>query len=147
MIFLKQQCIVLRFDMIHFQLSKILERIPFKIHLYLLILSIIIAAFAAICTKFAAEIAPSTTFLGVNTILLIYLIILGAMSLQVLCWQQSLKYYSLSFAYPFRSLVSFFVLFSAYFLFGESIKLINIVGLAVISIGIFYLVKDKEFLN
>jgi drug/metabolite transporter (DMT)-like permease len=69
------------------------------------------------------------------------------MGLQVICWQQSLKYYSLSFAYPFRSLVSFFVLFSAYFLFGESIKLINIVGLAVISIGIFYLVKDKEFLN
>jgi drug/metabolite transporter (DMT)-like permease len=146
-IFLKQQCIVLRFGMIHFQLSKILERIPFKIHLYLLILSIIITGFAAICTKFAAEIAPSTTFFGVNAILLIYLIILGAMGLQVIFWQQSLKHYSLSFAYPFRSLVSFFVLFSAYFFFGESIKLINIVGLAVISFGIFYLVKDKEFLN
>lgn len=133
--------------MIHFQLSKILERIPVKIHLYLLIFSIIITAFAAICTKFAAEITPSTTFFGMNTILLIYLIILGAMGLQVIFWQQSLKYYSLSFAYPFRSMVSFIVLFSAYFLFGESITLLNIVGLAIISLGIFYLVKDKEFLN
>jgi drug/metabolite transporter (DMT)-like permease len=69
------------------------------------------------------------------------------MGLQVIFWQQSLKYYSLSFAYPFRSMVSFIVLFSAYFLFGESITLLNIVGLAIISLGIFYLVKDKEFLN
>lgn len=106
MIFLKRQCIVSRIAMIHFQLSKILERIPVKIHLYLLIFSIIITAFAAICTKFTAESAPSTTFFGVNTILLIYLIILGAMGLQVIFWQQSLKYYSLSFAYPFRSIVN-----------------------------------------
>jgi drug/metabolite transporter (DMT)-like permease len=146
-IFLKRQYIVLRIAMTHFQLSKILERIPVKIHLYLLIFSIIIQAFAAICTKFAAESAPSTTFFGVNTVLLIYIIILGGMGLQVIFWQQSLKYYSLSFAYPFRSMVSFIVLFSAYFLFGESITLLNIVGLAIISLGIFYLVKDKEFLN
>jgi drug/metabolite transporter (DMT)-like permease len=133
--------------MIHFQLLKIQDKIPVKIHLYLLIFSIIIQAFGAICTKFAAESAPLTTFFGVNTVLLIYLIILGGMGLQVIFWQQSLKYYSLSFAYPFRSMVSFIVLFSAYFLFGELITPLNIIGLGIISIGIFYLVKDKEFLN
>ena len=69
------------------------------------------------------------------------------MGLQVIFWQQSLKYYSLSFAYPFRSMVSFIVLFSAYFLFGESITLLNIVGLAIMSLGIFCLVeKIRSFL-
>ena len=47
----------------------------------------------------------------------------------------------------FRSLVSFVVLISAYVIFQESITVLNIIGLAIISIGIFYLGKDKEFLK
>ena len=126
---------------------KIQERDPIKIHLFLLIFSIIVQAFGAICTKFAAEIGSSSTIFGINAGFLIYCIILGGMGLQVFFWQASLKYYTLSFAYPFRSLVSFIVLFAAFFLFQESVTLFNIVGLAIISLGIFYLVKDKEFFN
>jgi len=137
----------MQFATISASVSKIKERIPINIHLYLLIFSILIQAFGSICAKFAAESAPSGEIFGVNTVLLIYLVILGCMGLQIIFWQQSLKYYSLSFAYPFRSTVSFVVLFSAYFLFGESITLLNIIGLVIISLGIFYLVKDKEFLR
>jgi drug/metabolite transporter (DMT)-like permease len=66
------------------------------------------------------------------------------MGLQVIVWQYALKYYPLSFAYPFRSLVSFIVLLSAFVLFHESISLMNIAGLTVITIGVFFLARDKE---
>jgi drug/metabolite transporter (DMT)-like permease len=126
-------------------LLKIRDRLPVNFHIYLLIFSILIQAFGAICTKFAAEYGSATTYFGISTTLLLYGVILGGMGLQVIFWQQSLKYYSLSFAYPFRSIVSFIVLFSAYVLFHESITLFNIIGLAIISCGIFFLVREKEF--
>lgn len=132
--------------MIKSVLLKIQSWLPIKIHLYLLVFSIFITAFLAICTKFAAEYGSSTTFFGISSTLIFYLIILGGMGLQIFFWQHALKYYSLSFAYPFRSLVSFIVLFSAYFLFHESITAPNLIGLAIISGGIFFLVKEKEFL-
>lgn len=122
------------------------ERLRLKIHLHLLVLSIFIQAFGAICTKYAAEWNSSDLFLGIHVDLIIYLIILVSMGLQVVVWQYALKYYSLSFAYPFRSLVSFFVLFSAVLLFNETITLMNILGLSVITVGVFYLVRDKEIL-
>ena len=123
------------------------EGIPQKIHLHLLISSIIIQAFGAICTKYAAQSNPSDLFFGVPFEFIIYLIILGGMGLQVLVWQYALKYYSLSFAYPFRSLVNFIVLLSAYFLFHESISLLNFIGLSIITVGVFYLARDKEILS
>ncbi len=133
--------------MITFWVSKIHEKIPVKSHIYLLLFSIIIQAGCAICTKFAGEIGSSTTFYGIRLEIIIYFVILGGMGLQVIFWQNALKYYPLSFAYPFRSLVSFVVLISAYVLFQESITYLNVIGLAIISIGIFYLGKDKEFLK
>lgn len=135
--------------MIKFELLKIQEKLLMIQHLYLLIFSIIIQAFEAILEKFAANSEGTIFFFGIHieTLLLFYVIILGCMGLQVFFWQQALKYYSLSFAYSFRSLVCFIVLFSAYFLFQESITLLNLVGLTIISIGIFYLSKDKEYLK
>jgi multidrug transporter EmrE-like cation transporter len=123
------------------------EKMRPQTHLYLLVLSIFIQAFGAICTKYAADLSPSDMVLGIRVDLIIYIIILVTMGLQVAVWQYSLKYYSLSFAYPFRSLVSFVVLFSAVLLFNETITIMNIIGLSVITIGIFYLVRDKEILS
>jgi multidrug transporter EmrE-like cation transporter len=117
-----------------------------KLHLHFLILSILIQAFGAICTKYAAESGSSVTFLGIPLYLIIYLLILGGMGLQVLVWQYALKYYPLSFAYPFRSLVSFIVLISAFVLFQESITLMNVAGLSVITVGVYFLALDKEAL-
>lgn len=120
------------------------ERIHPKIHLHFLILSIFIQAFGAICTKYAAVWNPSDLILGIRPDLVLYLVILVSMGLQVVVWQYALKYYSLSFAYPFRSLVSFIVLFSAVLLFQETITIMNIVGLTLITLGVFYLARDKE---
>jgi len=69
------------------------------------------------------------------------------MGLQVIVWQYALKYYPLSFAYPFRSLVSFIVLLSAFVLFHESVSLLNIAGLSVITFGVFFLARDQEILS
>jgi multidrug transporter EmrE-like cation transporter len=118
-----------------------------NIHLHLLILSILIQAFGAICTKYAAESSPSDIFFGIPLYLIIYFFILGGMGLQVIVWQYALKYYPLSFAYPFRSLVSFLVLISAFVLFHESISLMNVAGLSVITVGVFFLARDKEILS
>jgi multidrug transporter EmrE-like cation transporter len=117
------------------------------IHLHFLVLSILIQAFGAICTKYAAETTNSAPLFGVPVYLVIYVIILGGMGLQVLVWQYALKFYPLSFAYPFRSLVSFIVLIAAVILFHESVSVMNIVGLSVITIGVFFLAQDEEILS
>jgi multidrug transporter EmrE-like cation transporter len=118
-----------------------------KIHLHLLLISILIQAFGAICTKYAAEWEPSETLFGIPVYLIIYLLILGGMGVQVIVWQYALKYYSLSFAYPFRSLVSFMVLLAAFWLFHESVTVMNIVGLTVITAGVVFLAQEKEILS
>lgn len=127
--------------------SSLKESTPHKIHLHFLALSILIQAFGAICTKYAAESSSSATFLGIPYYLIIYVIILGGMGLQVIVWQYALKFYPLSFAYPFRSLVSFIVLIAAVLLFHESVSVMNIVGLTVITIGVFFLARDKEIFS
>jgi len=117
-----------------------------RIHLHLLIISILIQAFGAICTKFAAECDPAETYGIIPIYLIMYLFILAGMGLQVVVWQYALKYYSLSFAYPFRSMVSFIVLLAAFWLFHESVTIMNIIGLTVITAGVVFLAQDKEIL-
>ncbi len=133
--------------MIGFSMREIKQMILKRIHLHLLIFSILIQAFGAICTKYAAESGSLSTFFGIRVEYIIYVIILGGMGLQVIFWQSALKYYPLSFAYPFRSLVSFIVLVSAYYLFQESVTVLNVFGLALISVGIYFLAQDKELLS
>jgi drug/metabolite transporter (DMT)-like permease len=123
------------------------EQIHMKIHLHLLILSILIQAFGAICTKYAAVSDPHNTIFGVPLYIIIYFLILGGMGLQVIVWQYALRYYTLSFAYPFRSLVSFIVLLAAFLLFHESVSPMNIAGLSIITVGVFFLARDKELLS
>ncbi len=72
-----------------------------------------------------------------------YFAALGFMLLQAIVWQQALKHYPLSFAYPLMSLVNFVILFSAHFLFGEAITLPNIAGLIIISLGIYALAQEE----
>lgn len=123
------------------------ERLRPGIHLHLLILSILIQAVGAILTKYAAEWNTTDGFLGIPFELVFFGIILACMGFQVIVWQYALKYYSLSFAYPFRSLVSFVVLISAFVLFNESITIMNTVGLLVITLGVYFLARDKEIFS
>jgi small multidrug resistance pump len=122
------------------------DRIRPGLHIHLLILSILIQAFGAVCTKYAADSTSTQMVFGIPYEMIFYFFILCGMGLQVLVWQYALKYYSLSFAYPFRSLVNFVVLFFAYLLFNESITIANFVGLSIITIGVMVLARDKEIL-
>ena len=123
------------------------ERVRPRIHLHLLVLSILIQAVGAVLTKYAAMWTNHDELFGIPFELVFYAIILACMGLQVVVWQYALKYYPLSFAYPFRSLVSFVVLLSAFVLFNESVTIMNIVGLSVITLGVFFLARDKEILS
>ena len=57
--------------------SNIRTRIPSTNHLYLLIFSIFIQAFGAVCTKYAAESTGTTLFFGIRIEFIIYFLILG----------------------------------------------------------------------
>jgi multidrug transporter EmrE-like cation transporter len=71
-----------------------------------------------------------------------YIMSIVCLVLQSLVWQMALKHYDLSFAYPFMSIVNFVVLISSYYLFNESITIYNILGLLIISAGIYLITKD-----
>jgi len=60
-------------------------------------------------------------------------------------WQFVLKRYNLSFAYIFTSFSYLFTLIFGYYLFHESIKVNNIVGVVIIIFGIgITLMKEKK---
>ena len=103
--------------------------------------AILFQACGGICGKYAAMTIDSLTIFAVisNTF---YMLALGCMVLQAIVWQQALKHYRLSFAYPFMSIVNFVILVPSFLLFNESITTMNIIGLVVISIGVSVLSRD-----
>lgn len=106
-----------------------------------ILLSILFQACGGIFGKYVSMAVDSLTIFAVisNTF---YILSLCCMFLQAIVWQQALKHYRLSFAYPFMSLANFVILFPAYLLFNESITVTNIIGLVVISTGIYVLSRD-----
>ncbi len=105
-------------------------------HFGFIILSILFQAIAVISLKYAAVAPSAIPFTNP-----FYLLSLFFLFLQALIWQQALRRYPLSFAYPFMSLVNFILLFSSAFLFHEGITAANIIGLILISVGITVLVQ------
>lgn len=57
--------------------------------------------------------------------------------LGALCWIKALLYYDLSYAYPFTSLTFICVIILSGFIFGETIKWNQWVGLVVMMMGIY----------
>jgi len=100
-----------------------------------IILSILFQACGGIFGKYAAMTIDCLTIFAVISSMF-YLLSLCCMVLQAIVWQQALKHYRLSYAYPFMSLVNFVILFSSFLLFDENITIMNVIGLVVISIGI-----------
>ena len=98
-------------------------------------LSILFQAASGIFGKYASMTIDRLTIFAVISNIF-YLLSLCCMVLQAIVWQQALKHYCLSYAYPFISLVNFIILFSSFYLFNESITIMNVIGLVVISIGI-----------
>ena len=121
--------------------SSRLKMRPQYTYIYI-ILSILSQACGGICGKYASMTINNSPVAIVLSPF--YLAVIGFMVLQAIFWQQALKNYPLSFAYPFTSLVNFVVLFSAFFLFGETITVYNILGLIIISIGVFILSQERD---
>ena len=109
-------------------------------------LAILFQATAGILGKYAAMSISVASSFPLNLITnVFYLFSLLCMFFQAIVWQQALKHYPLSLAYPFMSLVNFVVLIASAVLFGEGITVGNIAGLLLISVGIAVL--SREFKN
>lgn len=107
-----------------------------------LVFSIIIQTIGAIGAKYAIINLEYFHFLIIPGSLVLAMFLLATMGLQAIVWQKALIFYPLSFAYPFRSLINFTVLISAFIFFNESITALNVIGLSVITIGIYILVRE-----
>lgn len=107
-----------------------------------IVLSILFQACGGIFGKYVSITIDSLTIFAVISNIF-YILSLFCLFLQAIVWQQALKHYRLSFAYPFMSLVNFVILLPAHLLFDESITAANIIGLAVISTGIYFLSRDS----
>jgi multidrug transporter EmrE-like cation transporter len=109
-------------------------------------LAILFQAISGVSGKYAALSISVASSFPLNLITnVFYLFSLLCMFFQAIVWQQALKHYPLSLAYPFMSLVNFVILIASAVLFGEGITVGNIAGLLLISIGIAVL--SQEFKN
>lgn len=117
----------------------LLQRWKFKMKLHhnfsFILLSIAFKSIAAISSKYAAITLSGVIIVGIITNIY-YILALTCLLLQAIFWQQALLHYPLSFAYPFISIVNFLVLIASAILFHEGITPMNVVGMAVISVGI-----------
>jgi multidrug transporter EmrE-like cation transporter len=100
-----------------------------------IILSIAFQSLSGIFGKYAALSLSAPSLIGIVTNVF-YILSLGCLFIQAIVWQQALRHFPLSVAYPFMGLVNFVVLFSSAILFQESVTLANIIGLVLISVGI-----------
>ena len=66
----------------------------------------------------------------------------GVMGVYAICWQQILKRVELSTAYMFKGTSLIFIMLFALALFGEPISIMNVVGAAIIIIGITLFAKE-----
>jgi drug/metabolite transporter (DMT)-like permease len=121
---------------------KRIQKLVFTPFFGFLMLSLLIQTIGAVGAKYAINNINSQSFF-IQGILILGLFMFGTMALQALVWQKALMFYPLSFAYPFRSLINFAILFSAFFFFNETITILNVIGLTVITWGIFFLVRDE----
>ena len=100
-----------------------------------IILAIAFQSLCGIFGKHAALSLPAPSLIGIVTNAF-YILSLVCLVLQAIVWQQALRHFPLSVAYPFMGLVNFVILFSSVILFQEGVTLENILGLVLISVGI-----------
>jgi multidrug transporter EmrE-like cation transporter len=112
-------------------------------YFFFIILSIAFQSLGGIFGKYAALSLSVITVSGIITNVF-YIFSLGCLILQAIVWQQALRHYPLSVAYPCISLTNFVVLFSAAVLFKEDITYANIFGLILVTTGIFVLFYAHE---
>ena len=102
---------------------------------YWYIFLLIAINFLYACVSIFIKYASQQEFMSWNYMLSIIGAV-GVMGLYAVLWQQVLKRIELSIAYMFKGTSIIFVMLFAYVLFGEQITWNNIVGAAIIIIGI-----------
>lgn len=106
----------------------------FLLHVLLLIYSL-----AGICSKFAA----GEKFLSLEFIC-IYGVLLCIMFFYAVMWQQILKRMELVTAYANKAVTIIWGLIWGMLLFGESITFCKVLGVAVIILGVYFVVTGEE---
>jgi len=108
-----------------------------------IILAIAFQSLAGIFGKYAALTLPAPSLIGIVTNVF-YILSLGCLFLQAIVWQQALRHYDISLAYPFQSLTIFVILIYSYIFFYESISGFNILGICIILSGIILLNQEMH---
>ena len=112
-------------------------------YIHFILLSVTFQTVSSVSAKFAATLSHDASLLGIltNPFYLLCLLFLAA---QAFVWQQAIIHYPLSIAYPFMSLVNFAILFAAAIFFHEGISWENIIGLVMISVGIYLIFQERS---
>lgn len=109
------------------------------LHLFSLIGINLLYACVGVCTKLASQ-QPTFSWM--------YIFYFGAaiavMGVYAVLWQQILKRIELSVAYMFKGTALIFTMLVAALLFGEQITTANILGSAIIILGITLLAKSDD---
>lgn len=101
---------------------------------------IIIYTFSGVFGKLATD---GHAFMSREFILYIFLDV-AVLGVYALLWQQALKRFDLHVAYANRAMASVWGLIWAYFIFGETITAMNIIGTVMILGGTFLVNSDVE---
>ena len=99
-------------------------------YIFLVIINLLYA-----CVSIFTKLASQQEFMSWNYMLCLIGAV-GVMGLYAVLWQQILKRIELSLAYMFKGTTIIFTMLFAHWLFGEQITWNNIVGAAIIIIGI-----------
>ncbi len=111
--------------------------------LFFILAPVLIQAATQILFKSAALRLESFTFLNIITNVF-YLTCLMLYVVRTVLWQQALKRYPLSFVYPFISLSYVSLLLASAFIFKEPISTWNLVGSAIIIVGVITIYRSQE---
>jgi multidrug transporter EmrE-like cation transporter len=106
-------------------------------------LSLFFQSLSVIFGKFASLSIKSITFQ--NLILNpFYLLTLGCLFLQAITWQQTLRYFPLSYSYMFMSGIYPVIMLSSIFIFHETVTVFNLIGTVIILVGILNLFTTRR---
>jgi multidrug transporter EmrE-like cation transporter len=102
-------------------------------------ISIILGAFAQLSMKYGTLKSDGIVSMYTNPYVLLGLAFYG---LSAITWIYSISKVQLSIAYPMVSLGYIIVFTLSYFLFGESVNFLRLVGLIVIVIGVIIISRS-----
>ncbi|MCI9093832.1 MAG: EamA-like transporter family protein [Coprobacillus sp.] len=104
--------------------------------------SVLLYSLTGVFSKMSGNNLREYGLLSWNFIFTIFLLGLGLM-IYAIVWQQILKRYDLSVAYANKGLNLFWTVLWSFIIFKEGCSLLQIVGICIISFGIYIINKEK----